>query len=269
MKHDMLRRFAYIEAQLLWGGGLTARALADTFGIARPNAQQTIAQYNEGHPGQMLYDRRRRRQERTQHFKPVYIRPQVSRFLDYQRAVAQIARFFDEPDWADLPFTDADDLVPQFYLNEPVGLVLAALRNENAVGIDYWGKSSVGARCISPHHLVFADDRYHVRAWCHDRQAGRDFVLTRIFHAWPCAEERIGEDADTDWQARCDLVFLINPALPKDAREALRLDHLRPPAERLRLPNVRKALAGYVRRRLFRVDPQFGLPLWVEDGAGA
>lgn len=51
MNHDRLKRFAFIEVRLLWGGGLTAMALAKGFGIARQNAQQTIEAYRQKHPG--------------------------------------------------------------------------------------------------------------------------------------------------------------------------------------------------------------------------
>lgn len=268
MNNDMLRRCAFIEARLLWGGGLTAGELGEAFGIARQNAQHTIENYRRRHPGQMHYDRRQRRHVRTEVFETHYIHKDVNRFLDYQRAVTLTAHFFDEPDWADFPFTDADTLLRPIYDTDAVGIVLEALRRESAVQIEYWAKRTSGVRCISPHQLVFADGRYHLRAYCHERQAYLDFVLARIVSAELSKEPWIPAVGDSDWHERVDLLFAINPVLPESAQAALRLEFLHEDQERLTLNGVRKALVFYVRRTLGRVDHRFGMPLWlpVVDG---
>ena len=264
MKHDMIRRFAFIEARLLWGGGLTAGELGTAFGIARQNAQHTLDLYRCRHPGQMHYDPNLRRHLRSPDFTAHHVRAEVARFLDYQRAVNQVARFHDEPDWADLPFADADALIHPLYAAEAVGVVLEALRRETVAEIEYWSKQGTRRRCISPHHLVSAAGRYHVRAYCHAVEQFRDFVLSRIVHAAPTGEAWVSGAADSDWQLRQDLAFTINPALPPDAQEAFRLDYLADGETSLRLPGVRKALAYYVRRRLCRREEQLGVPVWVE-----
>jgi hypothetical protein len=262
MNHDMLRRFAFIEARLLWGGGLTASELGEVFGIARQNAHNTIERYRCQHPGQMRYDRRQRRHVRAETFATNYIRNDVARFLDYQRAVAHTAHFFDEPDWADLPFTDADTLVRPIYAKQAVRLVLEALRLQSAVQIEYWAKRSSGIRCISPHQLVYADGRYHLRAYCHERLSYLDFVLPRIVSAELSNEQWIPATGDTEWHERVNLLFMINPSLPESVKAALRLDYLREGQELLALTGIRKALAYYIEARLGRIDQRFGLPLW-------
>jgi hypothetical protein len=264
MKHDMLRRFAFIEARLAWAGGLTAGELADAFGIARQNAQQSIAAYNEQHPGQMRYDVTQRRQVPEDSFKANYIRDDVGRFLDYQRAVSHTAQFFDEPDWADLPFTDADALAHPLYDKAAVRTVLTALRRESVALIGYWAMSSARTRHISPHHLVYADGRYHLRAYCHETARYLDFALARIVSAELTAEFWISGDTDLDWHNRVDLEFGINPDLDAKAQAAVRQDHIRANEPTLRVPGVRVALAFYIRRRLTRTDHRFNIPLWRE-----
>lgn len=258
----MLRRFAFIEARLFWGGGLTANEVGEAFGIARQNAQHTIESYRRRHPGQMRYDRRQRRHVRTETFATNYIRNDVARFLDYQRAATHTAHFFDEPDWADLPFTDTDTLVRPIYDARSVRIVLEALRLESSVQIEYWAKRAKGIRCISPHQLVYADGRYHLRAYCHERLAYLDFVLTRIVSAELSSEEWISAASDTEWHERVDLLFAINPCLPESARAALRLDFLHEDQDYLVLNGVRKALVFYIHARLGRIDQRFGAALW-------
>jgi len=264
MIHDMTRRFAFIEARLLWGGGLTAGELGAAFGIARQNAQHTLDLYRQQHRGQMRYDPQVRRHVRTPDFKVSHVRPEVARFLDYQRAVNQVARFHDEPDWADLPFTDAENLVHPCYNQDAVGLVLEALRRQSVVEIEYWSKQRQRWRRISPHHLVFADGRYHVRAYCHVAEHYLDFALSRVGYTQAVNESWISGEYDVEWHQRQDLEFVVNPALPPDAQMAFRLDYLPEGGDRLRFRGVRKAIAYYVRRRLLRRDEHFGMPAWLE-----
>jgi len=263
MNHDILRRYAFIEAQLLWGGGLTAGELGDAFGIARQNAQRTIESYRRKHPGEMHYDRSARRQVPTDSFETHYIRSDVGRFLGYQRAATFIARFYDEPGWADLPFADADVLIRPLYVEEAVRTLLETLRRNAAVEIEYWSKQGTRLRCISPHTLVFADGRYHVRAYCHEKLDYFDFVLTRILVATPANQPWVSADGDKDWHRRRDLKYRINPRLPESAQAAIRLDYLPGNQDFLVIRGLREALAYYVNRRLCRNDWRFDVPLWI------
>lgn len=262
MKHDMLRRFAFIEARLAWAGGLTAGELADAFGIARQNAQQSISAYGEQHPGQMRYDPALRRQVPEEGFEANYIRDDVGRFLDYQRAASCIAHFYDEPSWADLPFTDADALARPLYDREAARTALTALRRRSAVVISYWAMSSARTRRISPHHLVHADERYHLRAYCHETQEYRDFNLARIVTADLSAADWVSEADDQDWHTRIDLEFEINPELPEHAKGALREDHIKPGDATMKILGARKAIAFYIKQQFARVDGRYQTPLW-------
>lgn len=269
MKYDMQRRFAFIETRLLFGDGVTASDVAQTFGLARQNAQQTVTLYRENHPGQMRYDKKRRRHVKTDWFRPAFIDGDVGKFLDYQRAASQIAYFFDDPDWADLPFSDAERLVRRLYAGDAVKTVLAALRRKLAVEMEYWARSGARLRQVSPHHLIFADGRYHVRGYCHTKAAFRDFVLSRIVHAAHSDLPWVSDAEDHDWNQITELCFKINPALPNAARNALRLDYLRQGEEVLVIRNVRRALATYVKRRLTRPDFRYGVPRWLHQELGA
>jgi hypothetical protein len=263
MNHDMIRRYAFIETRLLWGDGFTASELAAAFGIARQNAQLTITSYCQQHPRQMAYDRRCRRQVRTEDFKVNYVRDDVGRFLEYQRAAAHTALYLDDPTWVDLPFTDVDDLVRSFYDKEATRTVLAALRRQEVVEIEYWSKSATRVRHMSPHHLVFADGRYHVRSYCHELHQWLDYVLARIVAARPVHDPWVSDAGDRDWHQREDLRFVVNPELPASAQAAVRMDYLPPGSELLVIQGVRKALTMYVQRRLCRRDWRFEIPLWM------
>lgn len=265
MKHDILRRLGYIETQLLWGDGVTAGELGEQFGIARQNAQQTIKQYRQAYPGQMEYDRRLRRHVKTTDFKPEHIKPDATSFLNYQRGHHDIALYLDEPDWIDLDFENADRYIRRRYDTPSIRSALAALRHQKVVSIQYWSKYRTGMREISPHTLVYADGRYHLRAYCHLTEQYLDFVLSRITQAEPSDCLWVSAHADHQWHNRVELRFCINPSLPDEARAALAMDYLESEQAALVIRGVREALALYVKRQMTRIDWQYQIPLWLTD----
>ncbi|HIX57279.1 MAG TPA: WYL domain-containing protein, partial [Candidatus Anaerobiospirillum pullistercoris] len=122
--------------------------------------------------------------------------------------------------------------------------LLEAIRCKMAVHISYVSVSSNNNtdHLIAPHGLAFDGLRWHVRAYCYDRHAFRDFVLSRILR---CAVPEISApsdrfpdpigngfrevgttgDDDADWNELIDLVLRANPALPERARRAIELDY--------------------------------------------
>ncbi len=263
MNHDTTaRRFAYIETQLLWGTGLTARELGLTFGIARQNAQAVLQDYRRCYPANMRYDPQSKRNVITENFTPHFIEVDPYRFLGYQRGMALAGYYHEADDWADLPFQDADRLLRPTMISEALRVLVNALRLQKAAGIVYLAKRVTGYRLISPHHLVYADNRYHLRAFCHTRQAGRDFVLSRIREATLVDSDWIPPEHDLDWNTRVTLRFVPHPDLAEKSRESLRHAWSLGEAENLSI-TTRRALGKYLVRRLTRADAELGIPFWV------
>lgn len=269
MKHDKIeRRFAYIETQLLWGDGLTAGSLGEAFGIARQNAQTVLEAYRQRYPDNLYYDRRRKRHVMAERFVARYIKEDPYLFLDYQRGMALAGYFHAADDWADLPFHDADRLLRPHLDGEAVRIVLAALRQRRTLRIVYLAKKGIRQRLLSPHHLVYADNRYHIRAFCHFGQIGLDFVLSRIQQAEVSNEDWIPGSYDQDWNCMESLSFEANPELPEETRASLRHAYALWNGEALAI-TTRKALSQYIIRRMTRIDTALNLPLWVYQGVGS
>ena len=258
-------RFAYIETELFWGDGLTAAQLARTFGISRQMAQKTINTYREQHPEQMRYAAQNKRHQATESFEPIFIRPSPHAFLDYLRGQALVGLYRDEQEWSDLVVTDMDRLLrPDLPLNS-MRVLLAGLRCHKTVVVDYRKKDlepeSVSVRVISPNHLVFADERYHVRAYCHAKKRYLDFVLSRIAHAEPASDDWVSADFDKEWNEFTELRLKPNTALPASVQAAI-LRGFDKGNSGIRRIKCRKALAYYVSRKLLAENPKYGLPLW-------
>jgi hypothetical protein len=263
MKDDRnARRFAFIETRLFWGNGLTARELGDAFGIARPNAQAVLEAYRRQYPDNLRYDRQRKRHVMTERFVPRYISGDPYLFLDYQRGMALAGYYHAADDWADLPFYDADrQLRPRLEI-EAVRVVLAALRQSRTVRVIYLAKERTSQRILSPHHLVYADNRYHLRAYCHFRQRWLDFVLSRIKHAEIATADWISEEYDEDWTRMETLTFSLNSDSPHDTQASLRQAYVLDDENSLVI-TTRRALSRYVIRRMTRLDARLNIPLWV------
>ena len=262
-------RFEYIETVLFWGEGLTAGNLAKTFDLSRQSAQSVIDRYRRENPDAMFYDPSRKCHRPTNLFAPRYVSGDAIRFMDYLRGKTLMGYFREESDWSELEVHDVDRLFQPKLQLEPARTVLRGLLENRTVQIDYRKKnlslSERTDRIISPNHLVFADGRYHVRAYCHVRNAYLDFVLTRIVEGILLddkTEEWVSDRFDEDWHAFLKLVFIPNPDLPESVRDAI-LQRFDSEAEGMRVVKCRAPIAFYVERRLAGMfDPKYRMPLW-------
>ena len=262
MNRDIYNRFALIETLLCWGDGLTAQELGKACGLTRQNAQGVIAEYRRLHPKNLRYDRQKKRQIATETFSPLYISPEPGRFLDYQRSMAMIAYYKENEDWIDLPFQDADRLLRPNLQSVIVHAILAALRREETVKIYYYAKTGTSMRDISPNHLIFASNRYHIRAYCHSVERFIDFVLSRILHAEVSDKRWVSSKDDTEWNTQMKLVFKMNPELPEEATSAIVHDY-KVNEEGVIEIRSNQALAYYVKRELLAVDLYYQCARWV------
>jgi predicted DNA-binding transcriptional regulator YafY len=108
---------------------------------------------------------------------------------------------------------------------------------------------------------VFADDRYHLRAYCHHQQHFLDFVLSRISRADITNQEWVSSAEDDGWNTFVTLHFHPNPKLPAEAREAV-LKHYETAMSGCRILTCRQAIAHYIKRKLLSTDNKFHMTLW-------
>ena len=263
MKSDTMMRFAFIETRVYWGGGLTAQQLATAFDLSRPHAQTVIDEYCRLHPQSLQFDSKRRRQIAGPSFQLHYIRAAPALFLDYVRGQALTAYYLENSDWVDTPFEDVDRLLTPRIQRHPLQAALQGLYEQKAVILHYRAKTGTSFREVSPHHLVFASNRYHLRVFCHITGCFLDFVLSRILHSEPSTTPWVSARHDHEWNKIVMLTFKINMQLPLEAQEALRCDFMLDDHDQLSI-HSREALALYVRRHMLTVDKKFHIPRWTE-----
>lgn len=248
MKLDMIRRFAFIETRLFWSSGVTAAELGQAFGLSRQAAQAVIKAYRDRYPGQFRLDKHRKRHVASDGFEPQVIRRGTSAFLDYLRGQALLAHYLEDDEWSEVPFVDVGRFTRPVMNEDMVRAVLTALYHRRVATIRYQSKKRLTYREISPHHLLFAGKRYHIRAYCHKAQAYRDFVLSRILDAELTETEWVSAREDRDWNEYEVLVFQPIET-DEETRSAIRLAYPAVGDGRLVI-RCRKALSYYVERDL-------------------
>jgi WYL domain len=105
-----------------------------------------------------------------------------------------------------------------------VRAVLAATELKESCSIHYQSMTSKNSssRVISPHALVKASGRWHVRAFDFTRRSFIDFSLSRIRESSPAAEHPVVPgDIDDDWKEMVVVQFIAHPSLHENQKRAV------------------------------------------------
>lgn len=103
------------------------------------------------------------------------------------------------------------------------------------------------ARVVFPHSLVRAPRRWHMRAWCTERDDFLDFVLSRVQAAEPVDDARpkeAVEERDAGWTRMVDLRIVPHPSLTEEQQHLIASEMF--PGARAKRVRVRRSLAMYV-----------------------
>ena len=80
-----------------------------------------------------------------------------------------------------------------------IAYFLQGMHEKKILQIRYQSRRKDSSRLISPNRLVYAVDRYHLRAFCHKTATYRDFVLTRIFEAETFDSKTMTNEVELKW----------------------------------------------------------------------
>ena len=133
----------------------------------------------------------------------------------------------------------------------------SAARRETGLKIVYRSMSSPtgSERTVYPHSLIRAPRRWHMRAWCEERNGFRDFTLGRIVTAEPLdTSTPYRRDNDKEWSNILELVIVAHPGLSPDQQKMIAAENF--PGARARRLKVRECLASYIIQDLrLALDP--------------
>lgn len=134
---------------------------------------------------------------------------------------------------------------------EVFSTIQRAIVNRQAIEIEYRSMNHPTGtrRVVFPHALVRAPRRWHMRAWCVQREDYRDFTLGRIaaVAATSLIREKVREE-DSKWNRVLDLAIGPHPLLDAEQRKMIAAEFF-PGASLLKL-KIRECLAPYVIQEL-------------------
>lgn len=195
------RRGEFIEFRLLWEGRINRGELADFFGISIQQASLDFAKYMEIAESNMQYDRSEKVYRATSQFEPRFLAPDTQTFLNQ---LANLTTGTLSPSLSFIgsrPPCDVVTLPTRRVRTDVLLSILWAIRDLSEIEVNYQSmrRPSATRRWIVPHSLAFDGARWHARAWCHEGNMFRDFVLTRIQEIHARRASEIDSANDLDW----------------------------------------------------------------------
>ena len=255
LKWDLRQRLKLLECTLLLNGWVRTQALTESFGISRAQASKDFAVYQSLAPDNLVYDRSQKRYVAGEAFRPALLSGRTSEMLDLLAALpgegrSVVALAASGPAVEILrPMERELDL-------DVFRAVSAAASNGWRVAVEYQSMRRPEARRVelSPHTLVYSGFRWHVRAFSHEHDEYRDFVLARMRRAEQLPEAPGAPRADDrDWSEIVELVVGVHPDLPPAQQAVIAADYGMEDG-RTAYP-VRRAMVPYF-LRLMQIEPE-------------
>lgn len=255
LKWDLRQRLKLLECTVLLNGWVRTQALTESFGISRAQASKDFAVYQALAPDNLVYNRSQKYYEPGEHFRALLLSGRTSELLDVLAALPGENR----------PVVALAAAGPSVELLRPLEreldldilrAVSAAASNGHRLRVDYQSMRRPHPRRLelSPHTLVFSGFRWHVRAFSHEHDEYRDFVLARMHRAELLAEE-VGRsrEGDHDWFEEVELVVGVHPDLPEAQQAVIAADYGMRDGRTIH--PVRRAMVPYF-LRLMQIDPE-------------
>lgn len=241
------QRLKYIEAKLYWEGRVSRIDIIREFSLSPQQASSDLSAYNSLASQNLVYDPRIKVYLATHTIEPVF---PVQSPLDYLSRLASEEMTARTTGWApSVGFLPR----PQRRLDAQVTrAILIAMRAGEALEVEYhsFGSVSEGLRWIEPHSLAHDGERWHVRAYCHKRNAFRDFNLGRVLRIGKRRVAEHSKDQDVDWQTAITVELIPHPKLEEQHRRIVEYDY---GMESGKVSfNVQKAMLFYLLRRYGR-----------------
>lgn len=247
------RRLEFIEFRLLWEGQVNRSDLVDFFGISVPQASSDLGSYQEL-TNNMVYDKAGKAYVAAPDFSPSVLTPSADRYLAQIRMV-EAGLIPSSESWvASVPSVGTVPLLRRAVDVDVLRSALGAIRSGSAIQIKYrsFRRPKLHFRWIEPHALGFDGFRWHVRAYCRENAAFRDFSLARIAAVGQSERlDRNVSEEDIGWHTFVTLRIGPHPKLDDEMRKSIEFDYGMKKSE-LRVES--RACMFFYMERLFGLD---------------
>lgn len=247
-KFEVLLRLKAIELIAYWEGRLVTSQLIKHFGISRQQASKDIKRYITHHnPDSLDYSIEIKGYQPAKNFKPKLTNGHINEYMDLMSGLVSesvpITLIQD-------PHIAAVHLPSRSVMPEIVRVLIQACRSQTALEIEYASMNNPKkhTRVISPHSLIYTGFRWHIRGYCHERDAYRDFIVSRITKAaFKDQVTYIGLDNDVFWNDEVEIRITPNSLLSDDQKSLIATDFSM--TRGLLKLKIKKALAHYTLQR--------------------
>ena len=252
-KWNRERRLEFIDYRLCWNGKINRNDLVTFFGISIPQASLDISKYKEMAGDNIEYDPSSKVYVKGKKFTPLYDACLPENYLNdlllKHNGILNVNYDFLErtPDIA--CFSPIKRTIDYNILSTIVFCIL----NKRAIRINYQSmtRDIPFERLISPHALAFDGIRWHVRAYCHEREQFRDFVVSRILSTGKSSDKSpIDPAEDTSWNLTAIIHIQPKSTLTEIQKKAVELEYNMDPNTHEVIFKCRQALLYYTLRML-------------------
>ncbi|MRR55719.1 MAG: WYL domain-containing protein [Deltaproteobacteria bacterium] len=217
------KRLQFLEFKLYWEGRVNRGDLTAEFGISIPQASVDFTKYQEIAPKNISYNSSAKYYEPTETFSPIFIELSADAYFstilcsptesiatcgsDYVAAVPNPSRAIDL---------------------DVLRTLVQSIKNKQVVSVDYRSFNNPqpgNTRMVSPHAFGTDGLRWHVRAYCHESNSFKDFVLGRIASAVMGSESNIDVNSDHKWFNYAEVVIGPNPKLNEAQKNIVAMDY--------------------------------------------
>lgn len=220
---SMQKRLQFLEFKLYWEGKVNRGDLTAEFGISIPQASVDFTKYQEMAPQNISYNASAKYYEPTESFSPIFI--ELS-------ADAYFSTILCSPTES-IATCGSDYVAAVPNPSRVIGLgvlrtLVQSIKNKQVVSVDYRSFNNPqpgNTRLVSPHAFGTDGSRWHVRAYCHENNSFKDFVLGRIASAVMGSESDIDVNSDYKWFSYAEVVIGPNPKLSEAQKNIVAMDY--------------------------------------------
>lgn len=244
------QRLTMLKLLLVWEGRLNRGRLMELFNLGSNWASVWIREFREEHPDWLEWDTKTRSFHATPQAYKAW-RGSEQRHLADATSLARYLALIglpyaiteNESGHAGVlaAFPDLSTPNPEHF-----SVLSEAIRLGRAVHLSYRSMNTPEAhqRTISPHNLIRAGRRWHVRAYCDENQEFRDYSLGRIVEvkALPTPASK-AEHEDEAWMAKVPVRLVAHPNLTPEQESLIRFEYFLNTAARVE--TCRGALVSY------------------------
>jgi predicted DNA-binding transcriptional regulator YafY len=217
------KRLQFLEFKLYWEGRVNRGDLTAEFGISIPQASVDFTKYQEMAPQNISYNSSAKYYMPTETFAPIFI--ELS-------ADAYFSTILCSPTES-IATCGSDYVAAAPNPSRVIGLdvlrtLVQSIKNKQVASVDYRSFNNPqpgNTRLISPHAFGTDGSRWHVRAFCHESNTFKDFVLGRIASAVMRSESDIDVNSDHKWFSYMEVVIGPNPKLNEAQKNIVAMDY--------------------------------------------